>query len=168
MDRKLKSIIIVQDLFYIQELEAHLQYILGCKYTVVSLKIPDSYFMEDKLEIFDVIICDLDSATNIINKLLESQTINQIGLIVFDGSYLNEFLNDLRENFHLQFILIKILSWATIYPERKIQLIGMCSTVCDMEIIGKYFHFRKGNSTASSLHRTAYLLELTYMTAVGF
>lgn len=78
-----------------------------------------------------IAISTIEKANGIINRLIEEDRLNELGIVVVDELHT---LGEAQRGYLLEIIMTKLL----IYKKSKIQIIGLSATIPNIEIISKW------------------------------
>lgn len=82
-----------------------------------------------------VAICTIEKANNLINRLLEEDTLSDIGAILVDEIHL---LGDPHRGYLLELLLTKLIYIAKKKKDILVQIIGMSATLPNLDILAKW------------------------------
>jgi DNA polymerase theta len=82
----------------------------------------------------DLAVCTIEKANSIVNKLLEQDKLNDIGMIVIDEVHL---ISDPQRGYILELLLTKILFMCEKFGH-KIQIVTMSATLPNVEVLQKW------------------------------
>jgi DNA polymerase theta len=84
----------------------------------------------------DLIICTIEKANSIVNRLLEQNNLNELGMIVTDEIHL---ISDASRGYILELLLTKVLFVCQKY-NYTIQLVSMSATLPNVELLCKWLN----------------------------
>ncbi|KAG5680137.1 hypothetical protein PVAND_009662 [Polypedilum vanderplanki] len=82
----------------------------------------------------NLVICTIEKANSIVNRLLEQDKLNDLGLIVIDEIHL---ISDSSRGYILELLLTKVLFMCQKY-NHKVQLVGMSATLPNVDLLCKW------------------------------
>ncbi|VVC97697.1 unnamed protein product [Leptidea sinapis] len=134
LERQKKVIIILPFVSIVREKMFYLQNILS------SSGIRVEGFMGSQsppggLQAVHVAICTIEKANSLVNKLLDENSISDLGAIIVDELHL---LGDTHRGYILELLLTKVKYVCTKLDDVHIQIIGMSATLPNLDVLAKW------------------------------
>lgn len=133
IERKKKAIFILPFISIVREKINYLQDLM----TSSGVKVDGfygGYFPARGFDPLDLIICTIEKANSIINRLLEEGKLDDVGMIVIDEIHL---IADPQRGYILELLITKVLFMCQKFGY-KIQLIGMSATLPNVDLLCKW------------------------------
>lgn len=135
LERRKKAIFILPFISIVREKINYLQDLV----TSSGVKVDGfygGYYPARGFDPLDLIICTIEKANSIINRLLEEGKLDDLGMIVIDEIHL---ISDPHRGYILELLLTKVLFMCQKLGY-KIQLIGMSATLPNVDLLCNWLH----------------------------
>lgn len=136
LERRKKVIIILPFVSVVREKTFYFQDILSTSGIRVE-GFMGSYNPPGGFKMVQLAICTIEKANGIVNKLLEENSIDDIGAVVIDEVHL---LGDPSRGYLLELLLTKLLYMSSKNQNLDIQLIGMSATLPNLDLLAKWLN----------------------------
>lgn len=131
LERKKKALLILPFVSVVREKMFYLQDLLSSSGIRVD-GFFGGYSPPGGFEATQLAICTIEKANSIVNKLLEQNKLDTLGIIVVDEVHL---IGDPNRGYILELLLAKILYMTKKYPAIQIQLVAMSATLPQLELL---------------------------------
>lgn len=131
LERKKKALLILPFVSVVREKMFYLQDLLSSSGIRVD-GFFGGYSPPGGFEATQLAVCTIEKANSIVNKLLEQNKLDSLGIIVVDEIHL---IGDASRGYILELLLAKILYMTRKHPAIRIQVVAMSATLPKMELL---------------------------------